>query len=76
MNRGRDEGRREGRDEGRREGRAEGQRGMLLDLLAARFGVLPDAVAARVQAAPLTDLARWAKRLLSAATLEDVLADS
>jgi hypothetical protein len=54
-------------------GRKEGQRVMLLDLLRTRFGVLPRATVARVKAADAAQLSRWAKRVLSAPTLEDVL---
>lgn len=61
--------------QGRAEGRAEGRRAMLLDLLRTRFGVLPKAAVARIKAADGALLNRWAKRVLSAPTLQDVLAD-
>jgi hypothetical protein len=64
------------KNQGRAEGRAEGQRGMLLDQLSIRFGVLPAAAIARINAADIADLSRWAKRVLSAPTLEDVLSDA
>ena len=66
------EGRREGVVEGRREGVVEGQRTMLLKQLAARFGALPEAVAARVRAADATQLERWAERVLAAPKLDAV----
>jgi hypothetical protein len=69
------QGRAEGRTEGRTEGLAEGQRGMLLELLSTRFGVVPPSAVARIKAADVAELSRWAKRVLSAPTLEDVLAD-
>jgi hypothetical protein len=69
------QGRAEGRMEGRMEGLAEGQRGMLLEQLHARFGVVPPSAALRIKAADVAELSRWAKRVLSAPTLEDVLGD-
>jgi hypothetical protein len=53
----------------------EGRREMLLDQLRARFGALPRATIARIKAANATELSRWAKRVLSAPTLEDVMRD-
>jgi hypothetical protein len=70
---GRQKGLEEGRKEGRKEGHEEGQRRMLLKLLDARFGRLPDVTVARVNAAPLADLETWAERVLTAPTLADVL---
>jgi hypothetical protein len=68
----REEGRREGVVEGRREGVVAGQRTMLLKQLAARFGALPKAVAARVRAADAMQLERWAERVLTAPKLDAV----
>jgi hypothetical protein len=65
------------REEGRRDGEAEGllrgQRKILLKLLRARFGELPEAAVARVNAAELGQLDTWAERVLSAQTLADVI---
>jgi hypothetical protein len=66
-------GRREGRVEGRVEGRTEGRRELLLRQLRARFGDLPDTALARVQAADAPELDLWAERVLSAASLAEVL---
>ena len=65
-----------GKAEGRVEGRIEGRAGMLLDLLARRFGEVPATVAARIQRE--TDEARlvaWAERLFMVRTPEEVVAD-
>jgi hypothetical protein len=68
-----DQLRAEGERKGRREGRAEGRRELLLGQLSARFGDLPGAAVARVHAADAAELDVWAKRVLSAATLAEVL---
>ncbi|WP_437955159.1 DUF4351 domain-containing protein [Sorangium sp. So ce119] len=54
-------------------GRQEGERAILLRLLRARFGELPDAAVARVEGAETAALERWAERVLSAKTLAEVL---
>lgn len=66
-------GRREGKREGKREGLLEGQRRMLLNQLEARFGALPGVAEERIQAAGSAELRRWARRVLTAATLDEVL---
>lgn len=60
-------------ERGRDEGRKEGEERMLLRVLRARFGKIPDAVTARLRAADSALLEQWADRVLTAATLEDVL---
>jgi predicted transposase YdaD len=50
-----------------------GQERSLLKLLRARFGALPDVAAARIHAADSTRLDAWLDRVLTAATLDDVL---
>jgi hypothetical protein len=57
----------------RNEGREEGERSMLLRLLRSRFGELPAATLARIEAADLADIERWAEHILGARTLADVL---
>ncbi|XXX82444.1 DUF4351 domain-containing protein [Sorangium sp. So ce134] len=64
-----------GRQEGLREGLRQGRRHVLLRQLDARFGALPDAVVARVNAADIAELDRWSERVLTASTLADVLSD-
>ena len=51
-----------------------GQAGMLLRLLAKKFGDVPEATEQRVQAASEDDLNRWADRILVADSLEAVFA--
>lgn len=72
-----EQGRQKGLDEGLRKGldkgRLEGQRGILLKQLQARFGALPEAVTTRIQSAEGRQLDVWAERVLTAATLAEVL---
>jgi hypothetical protein len=70
---GRREGRREGHLDGVTEGLLRGRREILLKQLRARFGELPEAAVARVNAAELGQLDTWAERVLSAQTLADVI---
>ncbi|WP_428264683.1 Rpn family recombination-promoting nuclease/putative transposase [Haliangium sp.] len=72
LDKGRDEGRKEGRKEGRREGRKEGQRLLLLEQLEERFGDLPEAVRRWVHDADQAELRRWSRRILTAASLDEV----
>jgi flagellar biosynthesis/type III secretory pathway protein FliH len=60
--------------QGRNEGRNEGQADILHRLLTRRFGALPASIAARLQTATRDQLELWADRVLTAATLDDVLA--
>ncbi|MFN7587974.1 MAG: DUF4351 domain-containing protein [Planctomycetota bacterium] len=55
--------------------RQSGMGDLLLNMLEARFGTLPEAVAERIRAADTDTLQRWSLRLLTAATIDDVLAD-
>jgi hypothetical protein len=64
-----------GERRGREKGREEATRDLLLEMLTERFGDLPPALSEKVAAAPTTDLRRWARRLLTAATLGEVFAD-
>jgi hypothetical protein len=57
------------------EGREADQRRILLDVLRTRFGALPRAAVVRIEAAGGVQIRRWAKRMLSAPTLNDVLRD-
>ena len=65
----------QGRAEGIEEGRAEGQAGIVLRLLELRFGVLPDAVRDRVRDASAPELEAWAERVLTAASIDEVLGE-
>lgn len=60
-------------DRGRQAGLKMGARNLLLKLLRARFGALPAAAEARIQAADAAKLDAWAERVLTAATLDEVL---
>jgi predicted transposase YdaD len=64
----------EGKLEGKAEGKLEGQAQLLLRLLTFRFGTLPPAAQTRVAEASLEQLAVYAERVLSASSLDDVLA--
>jgi hypothetical protein len=61
------------RSESREEGRKEGESSLLLRQLRSRFGELPAATVARIEAADLADLERWSERILGARTLTEVL---
>jgi hypothetical protein len=60
---------------GERRGRAQGRAQMLLELLSARFGSVPAEVSAQVMAAGKVALSRWAIRVLTASTLEEVFGE-
>ena len=62
-----------GRQAGLEKGRDEGARNILLRQLRARFGAVPDAAVARIQAAAAPQLDVWADRVLTAGTLDEVL---
>ena len=68
-----EKGKRKGIEEGRKEGRKEGQRNTLLRLLEHRFGPLPAEARERIERAQRVELERWLDRILSAATLAEVL---
>jgi predicted transposase/invertase (TIGR01784 family) len=68
------EGRVEGLAEGRVEGLAEGQALTLLRLLTLKFGELKPDVRAHVFSATRADLARWTDRVLTATSLDELLA--
>lgn len=70
------QGRKEGVLEGRKEGILEGRRELLLKQLSVRFGALPQAAIARVNAAAPAQLDLWAERVLTAPTLVAVLGDA
>ncbi len=57
------------------DGIARGMKDMLLLLVEQRFGKLPDAAKARLQAANISTLRGWAPRVLTAATLDDIFAE-
>ncbi len=58
---------------GRDEGLTVGACNALLKLLRARFGALPEAAASRIEAADAAQLDVWIDRVLTAASLDEVL---
>src|SRR5690606_10789358 len=70
---GKAEGEAKGRAEGRAEGEASGRAKLLLKQLQLKFGALPADVRGRVEAASIEELDRWAERVLTEASLDDVL---
>lgn len=63
------------RELGREQGHKEGELKILLRLLRARFGELPAATVARINAADVGELEQWGERVLDAKTLAEVLGD-
>jgi predicted transposase YdaD len=75
LERGRAEGEAKGRAEGEAKGEAKGRADVLLKLLAVKFGPTSEGVAKRIRSASLEQLDRWVERVITATSLEDVLAD-
>ncbi len=69
-----EQGHKEGQREGRKEGLQLGEARILTALLRLRFGDLPLPVQQRIEAADADTLLRWSERVLTAQTLEEVLA--
>jgi hypothetical protein len=59
--------------DGESRGRRQGAQRLVLKQLGLRFGELPAAVVAQVEAAEVSELETWAERVLTASRLEDVL---
>ena len=66
--------RKEGRQEGRQEGRKEGRQEVVLSLIETRFGPLDESLRTTVEQASGEQILRWAKRLLSASSLDEIFA--
>ena len=62
-----------GREEGRTEGRLEGERQIVLRMIGKRFGPIPPAATARLEALSSAELEQLALRLMDAGSLEDLL---
>ena len=62
------------RAEGVKQGRADGQRSLLAKQLKLKFGTLDAAAEARLSSATPAQLSRWAERVLTAASLEEIWA--
>ena len=65
----------DGEAKGRVEGRAEGRAETLLKLLRLRFATVSEAASERVMHADIATLDRWVERVLTATSVDDVLAD-
>jgi hypothetical protein len=61
---------------GREEGRLEGQANLLLRLLERRFGPIPSRATERVRQSTPDELERFSDRVLTASSLDEVLADN
>ncbi len=61
------------RNDSERKGERRAERRVLLKQLRLRFGQLPAAVVARVEAAEVPELDLWTERFVTASRLEDVL---
>ena len=70
-----DLGEERGVQKGMQQGLLAGRREQLRELLVARFGELPAALQARLEAGDAAALQRWGARLLTAPTPGDVFAD-
>ncbi|MGE3927826.1 MAG: DUF4351 domain-containing protein [Lautropia sp.] len=68
-------GMRRGMAKGLEKGLEKGRELLLLTQLTHRFGALPEAVAARVEAGSAAEVERWARRILDARTLDEVFAE-
>ena len=64
-----------GREKWVHQGQRVGMGNLLLGMLEARFGTQSEAVAERIREADTDTLQRWSLRLLTAATIDDVLVD-
>jgi predicted transposase YdaD len=70
---GLEQGREKGLEQGHLQGRQEGQRRLLLKQLGLRFGELPSDAVSLVEKAESEDLERWAERILTVRSIEEVL---
>jgi flagellar biosynthesis/type III secretory pathway protein FliH len=66
-------GREQGREQGREEGKEQGMLLLLRDQLEERFGKLPPWAMRRLETAGQAQLSPWARRVLGAGSLEDVI---
>jgi hypothetical protein len=69
------EGEARGEARGEAKGRVEGRAETLLKLLRLRFLSVPDGAVERVMHADVATLDRWVERVLTAGSVDDVLAD-
>ncbi|NVB41316.1 Rpn family recombination-promoting nuclease/putative transposase [Pseudenhygromyxa sp. WMMC2535] len=76
LEQGLEQGLERGLEQGLEQGREQARAQVLARLLRARFGALPEAYAAHIEAAGMDALDRYLDRLLSASTLEAVFNDA
>lgn len=62
----------EGKKQGRAEGRADGQRSLLAKQMKLKFGPLDSAAEERLASATPAQLGRWAERVLTAGSLDEI----
>lgn len=65
----------EGEVKGKAEGEARGKAELLHKLASLKFGPLPEGIAERFERATIAELDRWAERVLTAPTLDAMLAE-
>ena len=70
-----EKGREEGREEGRQQGVQRGEARILTAQLRLRFGNLPLTIHQRIETADADTLLRWSERVLTATTLDEIVAD-
>lgn len=63
------------KERGRQKGRLEAHRSLLLKQLRLRFGAVPEADVARISAAGVEQLEVWTERVITAASLAEVLGE-
>ncbi len=68
-----EQGMQQGMQQGKQQGRLEGKVQVLIRLLAARFGPLPERARARLDAATEAELERWTDAFVNADSIEQVL---
>ena len=66
------EGRQEGEQKGEQKGRLAAAREMLLDLATDKFGPIPASFQERIAGADLAAVQLWSRRLIRAATLDEI----
>lgn len=66
------QGQQQGKAEGKAEGEAKGKAEIVLNLLALKFRKLSNTTKKRVQSASVQELDRYAERILTAKTLDEV----
>ncbi len=67
--------RQEGRQQGMQQGMQQGEAAMLIRLLQAKFGSLPEQVREKIESTDAQTLLKWSERVLTANSLEDIYTD-